>query len=74
MWKKEEWLESFKDFSKEAKIIKLADRIDNLLDMDTWSNDRQLYYTEQSKIILNSCGDAHEGLTKRLKELIFIKE
>ena len=72
--KKEEWLKSFNYFSEEAKIIKLADRIDNLLDMDTWSNERQTYYTEQSKLIVESCGDAHEGLKKRLKELIFIKE
>ncbi|MHA1293658.1 MAG: HD domain-containing protein, partial [Promethearchaeota archaeon] len=33
---KEEWLKNFKNLSNEARIIKLADRIDNLMDMEMW--------------------------------------
>ena len=56
---KEEWLESFKIFSKEAKIVKLADRIDNLSSMESlfFPKERRDRYREQAKIILRTCGD-----------------
>jgi guanosine-3',5'-bis(diphosphate) 3'-pyrophosphohydrolase len=69
--KKDKWLEGFAIKSKEAKIIKLADRIDNLMDVgDIWDADKQKSYAEQSKIILESCGDANKQLANKLEELI----
>ncbi|HEA70785.1 hypothetical protein LCGC14_0749010 [marine sediment metagenome] len=68
--KKDEWLERFVKSSKEAKIIKLADRIDNLMDMkDVWSAEKQISYAEQARIILRSCGDANKQLARKLKEI-----
>lgn len=68
--KKDLWLEKFKNYSKEAKIIKIADRIDNLLDMEKWDEKRQISYLNQSKIIVNSCGDANRELANKLDGII----
>lgn len=69
--KKDEWLENFVKKSKEAKTIKLADRIDNLMDMrDVWDVEKQRSYTDQAKIILNSCGNANKQLADKLDRLI----
>jgi len=69
---KNEWLKSFDKMSKEAKLIKMVDRIDNLLDMDTdyWSIEKQKRYAEQGKIILEKCGNVHSGLALKLKNII----
>ena len=69
---KEIYLENLKNASVEAKIIKLADRIDNLIDLPKsfWSIDKQKSYAEQAKIILESCGDANSKLALRLKQEI----
>ncbi len=69
---KEKWLKSFDKASKEAKIIKMADRIDNLMDMnlDIWPIEKQKSYAEQGKIILEKCGDAHSELAIKLKSVI----
>ncbi|MFX0004995.1 MAG: HD domain-containing protein [Candidatus Hodarchaeota archaeon] len=67
---KDLWLENFKNYSKEAKIIKIADRIDNLLDMEKWDEKRQISYLNQSKIIVTSCGDANRELTNKLDGII----
>jgi len=65
--KKEKWLESFIEKSKEAKIIKMADRIDNLMEKgDIWTDEKQKLYAEQAKIILKSCGDANKKLADKL--------
>ncbi|MFX1499572.1 MAG: HD domain-containing protein [Promethearchaeota archaeon] len=69
--KKDNWLENFVNNSKEAKIIKLADRIDNILDMqDIWDIEKQRSYLDQAKIILKSCGDANKQLAQKLDDLI----
>jgi (p)ppGpp synthase/HD superfamily hydrolase len=69
--KKDKWLENFVTKSKEAKIIKLADRIDNLMDIgDFWDEDKQKSYADQAKIILKSCSDANNQLASKLHELI----
>jgi len=68
--KKDHWLKKFKNYSKEAKIIKIADRIDNLLDMENWDKQRQISYLNQSKIIVMSCRDANQELANKLDELI----
>ena len=68
---KNKWLRSFEYASKEAKIIKMADRIDNLMDMgDFWSIEGQKSYADQGKIILNQCGEAHSWLAGKLEEVI----
>ena len=69
--KKDEWLEKFVNSSKDAKIIKLADRIDNLMDMKgVWSEEKQLSYASQANIILKSCGDANKQLANKLEDTI----
>ncbi len=69
--KKDKWLENFMNSSKEAKIIKLADRIDNLLEMvDDWTVEKQIAYANQAKIVLKSCGDANKELADKLDEII----
>ncbi len=68
---KDKWLEDFINKSKKAKIIKLADRIDNLMDMrDVWDAEKQASYTNQAKIILKSCGDANKQLAHKLDDSI----
>ena len=69
---KNEWLKSFGAMSKEAKIIKIIDRIDNLMDMsiDYWSIKKQKSYAKQGKIILEKCGKAHSELALLLKNTI----
>ncbi len=67
---KEDWLKNFGRASKEAKVIKMADRIDNLMEMETWSLERKKTYAKQGKIILNKCGDSNEQLAQILKEKI----
>ncbi|MBD3253535.1 MAG: HD domain-containing protein [Candidatus Lokiarchaeota archaeon] len=70
--KKDQWLESFKDASREAKIIKMADRIDNLLDMDgtRWNLQRKKEYAQLGLIIFNACKDANPPLANKLKMVI----
>ena len=69
--KKDEWLKKFVNSSNNAKIIKLADRIDNLMDMrDVWDAEKQKSYADQAKIILKSCGDANKQLAHKLDSLI----
>ncbi len=69
--KKDTWLENFVKNSKEAKIIKLADRIDNLMDMlDIWDEEKQRSYTDQANIVLKSCGDANKFLAEKLDNTI----
>jgi len=69
---KEKYLKNLENASKEAKIIKLADRIDNLMDIPTshWSKEKQKSYAEQAKLILKSCGDVHSELALKLKQEI----
>lgn len=69
---KNEWLKSFSSMSKEAKIIKIIDRIDNLMDMSTdyWSIEKQKSYAKQGKIILEKCGKTHSELAFILKNTI----
>jgi guanosine-3',5'-bis(diphosphate) 3'-pyrophosphohydrolase len=69
---KEKYLKNLENASKEAKIIKLADRIDNLMDIPTshWSKEKQKSYAEQAKLILKSCEDVHSELALKLKQKI----
>ena len=69
---KDDWLNSFDSVSDEAKIIKIADRIDNLLDMKTtdWSVEKQKEYAKQGLIILERCGEVNPELAIKLEETI----
>jgi guanosine-3',5'-bis(diphosphate) 3'-pyrophosphohydrolase len=65
---KEKHLKNLKKASGAAKIIKLADRLDNLIDLplEKWSKDQKKAYAKQAKIIVESCGDANSDLASRL--------
>jgi len=69
---KEEWLRAFNTSSKEAKLLKMADRIDNLMDMKLpgWNVEKQKNYAEQGLIILETCGKTSPKLANKLKKLI----
>ncbi|MFW9942239.1 MAG: HD domain-containing protein [Candidatus Thorarchaeota archaeon] len=69
---KDDWLRAFGTASKEAKLIKMADRIDNLLDMEVpaWTVEKQKSYAKQGLIILETCGKTNSRLAKELKDLI----
>lgn len=43
------------NISKEAKLIKLADRIDNLRDLNDHKDDFKKLYKEESRLLLNEC-------------------
>jgi (p)ppGpp synthase/HD superfamily hydrolase len=69
---KDDWLKSFITASKNAKLIKLADRIDNLMDMKSskWDEEKQKLYAKQGLIILETCGKANSRLANELEKLI----
>ncbi len=69
---KDKWLRTFESATIEAKIIKMADRLDNLIDMTTesWKIKKQKSYAEQAKIILETCGSANDELALKLNEEI----
>lgn len=69
---KEEWLKTFGSASIEAKIIKMADRIDNLLDMNIefWPAEKKREYANQAKLILENCGGANKNLAHKLKIIV----
>lgn len=69
---KKTWLKSFDSVSKEAKIIKMADRIDNLMDMDSidWSLEKKEAYAKEGLIILEKCQEADKKLALKLKDII----
>jgi len=69
---KDEWINTFKTKSLEAKIIKMADRIDNLKDMPSsmWTREKQIKYAHQGDLILKYCGNANLELAELLKIVI----
>ena len=73
--KKDDWLECFITYLKEARIIKLADRLDNLLDMERckFPEPRKSRYYEQSKIILRTCKGVDNNLETKLYNLVYYK-
>jgi (p)ppGpp synthase/HD superfamily hydrolase len=69
---KDTWLQSFDIASKESKIIKMADRIDNLMDMDliNWDLEKKKTYAKQGLLIIEKCGNADSNLAAKLKDVI----
>lgn len=56
--------------SREAKTIKLADRYDNLTDMNGFSEKRKLEYIAHSREVLAACTGANPGLEAALANAI----
>lgn len=73
---KEEFLKNMTQGSVEARTIKMADRIDNLIDMETinWSLKKKRSYISHAKIILSACNSANEELAELLGEIIITEE
>ena len=69
---KDEWIKSFKTTSNEAKIVKMVDRIDNLMDLNIsyWSAERKKSYAKQGRLILETCGHVNEDIALELKKAI----
>jgi guanosine-3',5'-bis(diphosphate) 3'-pyrophosphohydrolase len=69
---KEDWLKLFNTASKNAKLIKMADRIDNLMDMKSieWTDEKRRKYAKQGLIILETCRKASSRLAHTLEDLI----
>ena len=72
---REEYLASFMNASMEAKLIKLADRYDNLSDMINeygyFSKEKIESYKEESKVLLRSCYGVNMNLWSKLCKLIY---
>lgn len=57
--------------SREAKMVKMADRITNITTLHPlWGYKSSVNYLNESKMILKYLGDAHEGLAEELKKRI----
>ncbi|GAB4329571.1 MAG: hypothetical protein Kow0069_37070 [Promethearchaeota archaeon] len=69
---KMDWLRSFQFASREAKVLKMADRLDKLLDKDStaWPFEEKKRYAENAKLIYHLCRDAHPGLAAALKKAV----
>ena len=63
-------IEHIKTASREAKTIKLADRYDNLTDMNGFSEQRRLEYIASSREVLGACRGANAALEARLATAI----
>jgi guanosine-3',5'-bis(diphosphate) 3'-pyrophosphohydrolase len=58
----------------EAKVVRLADRLDNLLDMAGFSTARKREYVAGSKRILEACRGANAPLEAALADAIARQE
>jgi guanosine-3',5'-bis(diphosphate) 3'-pyrophosphohydrolase len=69
---KDEWINTFETKSMEAKVIKMADRIDNLKDMPSskWTRETQIKYAQQGDQILKHCRHANLKIAGILKRTI----
>lgn len=56
--------------SNYALVIKLCDRLDNILDMKSMSDDFRNKYINQTNFILNGLEESSRGLSKTHKKLI----
>lgn len=64
--------------SKEAKLVKLADKIANITDIINtppvdWSNDRKKDYFAWAKAVVDNLRGAHQGLEKDFDDLLKTK-
>ncbi len=63
-------LDRIKDADDDAKAIRLADRLDNLGDMEGFSESYKPGYTAGGRKILELCHGANQGLEQALETLI----
>ena len=68
--RKKDQLRSIRSASPEAKTIKLADRYDNLTDMNGFSESRRTEYIRHSRDVLEACRGANAGLEARFEEVL----
>jgi guanosine-3',5'-bis(diphosphate) 3'-pyrophosphohydrolase len=66
------------DISSEAKLVKLADKLYNLRDLNRatpegWDEARVIEYFKWSQQVINGCSGVNEYLDKTLNELISTK-
>lgn len=57
------------DAPREAKVIKLVDRIDNLRDLSGSASDFKILYARESLLLLEVIREAHTTLAHELKKL-----
>jgi hypothetical protein len=62
--------ERIRTISREAKIIKLIDRIDNLREMDGCGDDFLEVYKSESKLLLECLRGVDQKLEAELEELL----
>lgn len=69
---KEDWLEKFTTFSKKSQILKMADRIDNLLDIErnSFPKVRKERYYKQTEIVIRNCGTSDIKLASILISIL----
>ena len=73
--RKQKQVEHAASISREAKLVKLADKIANITDIINmppvdWSNDRKKDYFDWAKAVVDNLRGAHQGLEKDFDELI----
>ena len=65
-----EQIERVRRGSAEAKTIKLADRLDNLTDMNGFSETKRAGYVQHSREVLEACRGANQALEAALEAAI----
>lgn len=68
--RRKEVVERIRNASKEAKAVRLADRLDNLSDMQGFSESRRKEYIRDSWKTLDACAGANPALEKALEATI----
>lgn len=68
--RKQKDLEHLKTVSHKAKILKLIDRLDNLLEMQGADTDFKRKYAIESKALVETIGDADTELAERINKVI----
>ena len=68
-------VEHAKQLSPDAVLVKLADKICNVLDVihnppQGWSLDRRQEYLNWAEIVVRNCREAHEGLLKKFEDTL----
>jgi guanosine-3',5'-bis(diphosphate) 3'-pyrophosphohydrolase len=64
--RRQEIVERIRAADTDAKAVRLADRLDNVTDMNGFSQTRKREYIEESKLILEACRGANAALERAL--------
>lgn len=68
--RRQQMLEHSKTYSVEAKVVKLADRWDNMSEMDTMGREFQLRYCREARTLLTNIGPIWPTAEAAIRELI----